>query len=715
MPQAIIVGAGVGGLVTAGLLNQKGWSVTVLEASDRLGGRCSQDKDGFDIGASMVFFRREIERIMAAAGVQSPVPLVRTNPAYVYRLADGQDFDFTQASFERVSPGSWENWMAFREEALQKRDDMLEALNIRTSLTNLAPTTAFRVLASFIPPMVAMARRYFTNETLIGAVTCHTGFLGSFTGDRLSSIGAGLLGEAFDHGTYYPSGPLGMGEIPAALARALPEGSVHLNKRVLRVLPGVGALCVDGSFYRGSVIVSNVPYLAGTELLKSPPRPAEARDLTYSFSAVMFYLQLKPGQATPPGLTAANTVVASPGSILEKGFQNLPESLEAYLDDPYIYLQAPGFASESGKGKVVALCVYPNLAQHPAGASETDVERLRVAVLRHLGVEDVESSRVLTPQGWERQHGLPHGSILGPTFSAFQSIDFRPRQRWQRGLYRVGASTHVGMGVPTVMVSAEHCASQILEDCAFSPLLDTVRVSSTFDPCAKIMRSEDARARLRYLYAVFRLLDDLVDEAPGVEFARQIIAQLKDEKQRPEDAGLALVWGCGIPAHVWDMFSEALELDASGTPPPSLDWYAERVAGVVCEAMAYAVRPGREMGEHERKIRRMGGATLQRLHWVRDFNLDRTEGTPRYITSLAEAHRQRSIASSDAKCVLHELQFLEMDADERTLMETMFRAYEAAAYKRSRVCAAVMALLRRRSHLALYGSAVIAFGLAVLL
>jgi 1-hydroxy-2-isopentenylcarotenoid 3,4-desaturase len=49
MPKSVVVvGGGIGGIATAGLLARDGYQVTLLEAHERLGGRAGLwEKDGF--------------------------------------------------------------------------------------------------------------------------------------------------------------------------------------------------------------------------------------------------------------------------------------------------------------------------------------------------------------------------------------------------------------------------------------------------------------------------------------------------------------------------------------------------------------------------------------------------------------------------------------------------------------------------------------------
>lgn len=136
-PDAVVIGAGPNGLVAANLLADRGWSVVVLEASERPGGAVrSQElvEPGFvnDVFsafyplavASPVMRRLELERY----GLRwRHAPLVLAHPA-----SDGscpvlsRDLDETVAALEATCPGdgvAWEGlygrWTALRESVLE--------------------------------------------------------------------------------------------------------------------------------------------------------------------------------------------------------------------------------------------------------------------------------------------------------------------------------------------------------------------------------------------------------------------------------------------------------------------------------------------------------------------------------------------------------------------------------------------------------------------
>ena len=69
--EALVIGAGLGGLATAMRLGAKGWRVTVVDRLDRPGGRGSSiTRDGhrFDLGPTIVTVPQVFEDLWAASG-----------------------------------------------------------------------------------------------------------------------------------------------------------------------------------------------------------------------------------------------------------------------------------------------------------------------------------------------------------------------------------------------------------------------------------------------------------------------------------------------------------------------------------------------------------------------------------------------------------------------------------------------------------------------
>jgi phytoene dehydrogenase-like protein len=90
--------------------------------------------------------------------------------------------------------------------------------------------------------------------------------------------------------------------------------------------------------------------------------------------------------------------------------------------------------------------------------------------LAELGMADVEAhiktEVSFAPQDWKNRYNLTRGSAHGLSHKLTQMAYFRPHKRHKRykNLYFVGASTHPGTGVPTVLVSARLVAERVLEE-----------------------------------------------------------------------------------------------------------------------------------------------------------------------------------------------------------------------------------------------------------
>jgi len=96
---AIVIGAGCGGITAGSLLAKQGRKVLVLEQSGRVGGCCSTfEKEGyhFDVGASIVEVIHPIEKAFETLGTtfQEEVDLVLCDPIYSYIFEDGSRVNY---------------------------------------------------------------------------------------------------------------------------------------------------------------------------------------------------------------------------------------------------------------------------------------------------------------------------------------------------------------------------------------------------------------------------------------------------------------------------------------------------------------------------------------------------------------------------------------------------------------------------------------------
>jgi phytoene desaturase len=147
----------------------------------------------------------------------------------------------------------------------------------------------------------------------------------------------------------------------------------------------------------------------------------------------------------------------------------LAEDFSLYLHAPTV--TDPDIAPEGCEAFYV-LSPVPHLGK-AAIDWESEGPRYRDRILDYLekryipGLSaDLETTRILTPQGFRDDLHSYHGSAFSLEPILRQSAWFRVHNRDPRigGLYFVGAGTHPGAGVPGVVNSADATAGLLLAD-----------------------------------------------------------------------------------------------------------------------------------------------------------------------------------------------------------------------------------------------------------
>ena len=136
--KVIVIGGGVAGLASAGLLAKKGYSVTLIEKNARIGGRANKfEAEGytFDMGPSWYLMPDIFEHYFQLMGttVSDHLDLKRLDPSYRIYFAGRKDpidihsdIERDAAMLEKLEPGSVEKLKPYikrggREYALAKK------------------------------------------------------------------------------------------------------------------------------------------------------------------------------------------------------------------------------------------------------------------------------------------------------------------------------------------------------------------------------------------------------------------------------------------------------------------------------------------------------------------------------------------------------------------------------------------------------------------
>lgn len=492
---AIVIGAGLGGLASAMRLGAKGWRVTVIDRLDRPGGRGSSIMQGghrFDLGPTIVTVPQGLRDLWAACGrdFDSDVTLKPMDPFYEIRWQDGTQFAARQdqraieSEVMRLSPGDLAGYRKFLEDAEARYWFGFEDLGRRPmhrlwDLIKVLPKFAWLRADRSV---YAHAARRVQDPRLRFALSFHPLFIG---GDpfRVTSMYALVshLEKAF--GVHYAMGGVqAIADAMAAVVRDQGGQVIHgteVDEIMVRDGRAAGVRLVDGQALAADVVVSNAD--AGhtyDRLLRNRPRKrwtaAKLQRARWSMGLFVWYF----GTRGTRGLwsdVGHHTIVVGPryrehvGDIFRRG--TLSRDMSLYVHRPSV--TDPSVAPE-GCDTFYVLSPVPHLGHDNGVDWQTEAEPYRQRMLAMLEARllpglsrRVSESLVFTPETFRDRYLSPHGAGFSIEPRILQSAWFRPHNVSEElpGLFLAGAGTHPGAGVPGVIGTAEVLAQLVPDAC----------------------------------------------------------------------------------------------------------------------------------------------------------------------------------------------------------------------------------------------------------
>lgn len=494
---AIVIGAGLGGLAAAMRLGAKGYRVQVFDKLDRVGGRGSsitQDGHRFDLGPTIVTVPQLYEDLWAVCGrdFHKDVDLRPVAPFYEIRWQDGTSFkassdtDAMKREVARISPRDVKGYERFLRGSKARYKVGFERL---MTLPMHKIWETIKVLPQFAwlradQSIYAYAASCVKDEKLRMALSFHPLFIGGDP-NNVTSIYAlvGYLEKEF--GVHYAMG--GVQAIADAMANVIRAqgGVIHHNAEVDEVLIEGGAAkgvrLKDGHHVHCPLIVSNAD--AGhtyNRLLRNHRKqrwtPKKLKNRRWSMGLYVWYFGTK-GTAEKWTDIGHHTIAAGPRyngllkDIFIKG--KLADDMSLYIHRPS--LTDPTVAPK-GDDTFYVLSPVPHLGWDDAvdWSVEEPIYREKVAAyLEKLmpGFRDhIVTETVFTPETFRDRYLSPNGSGFSVEPRILQSAWFRPHNISEeaKGLFLVGAGTHPGAGVPGVVGSAD-VVSQLILDAPVAP------------------------------------------------------------------------------------------------------------------------------------------------------------------------------------------------------------------------------------------------------
>jgi phytoene dehydrogenase-like protein len=250
----IIVGSGIGGLVSAAYLSKKGIKVLVIEKNREPGGYCTSfHRRGFNIDTTIHAIQNcepgnILYKIFNELEIFDLLELKRSDPSDTVITADKKiiniynDPQRTIADFQK----------AFNDE----RESIESFFNLLVNKDFLSIYIKFKSLS-----FKSLLDKYFKSEELKAVFDIFLGNIGSFSHQTSAITAIALLKQFIILGGYYPKG--GMQSIPNQLVKIIlnNNGEVLLNTKVEKIVHSnnkvEGVEVLGGEIFLSSTVISN--------------------------------------------------------------------------------------------------------------------------------------------------------------------------------------------------------------------------------------------------------------------------------------------------------------------------------------------------------------------------------------------------------------------------------------------------------------------------
>ena len=503
---AVIIGGGHNGLVTAAYLARAGKKTLVLERRHVLGGAAVSEEvfPGFTFSVCsyvVSLLRPEIIRdlnlpkhgleILPLDGTFTPMP----NGDYLWRVNDHATTRREIARHSRLDAEAYEDYgrtmfemgrfvkpllsmtppdpMSFNPRAL------MQLMSIGKRFRNLSSDNQHKQIQLMTMSAVDLLNQWFETDVL-KATMAASGIIGTFLGVRSPGTAFVLLHHYMGEidGAFrswgLPRG--GTGAISNAIAKAAREAGAEIeteasvSKILVKRGRATGVVLENGDCVYADVIASSVdPRLTFLKMVGSEHLPDEFSDdiRRYKFRGssgkVNLALDTLPDFTCLPGAGShlRGAISISPSiDYIERAYDDAKYG--RYSERPYIDIVIPSLTDPTvaPPGKHVMSCFVQYAPYHlKQGDWDSEREHFGDCVIDTLAeyapnLKNIVLHRqVLTPLDLEREFGLTEGNIFQGELSLEQLFFLRPAPGWAnyqtpiKNLYMCGSGAHPGGGI----------------------------------------------------------------------------------------------------------------------------------------------------------------------------------------------------------------------------------------------------------------------------
>jgi len=488
----IVIGSGIGGLVSATQLAAKGAKVLVLESYLIPGGSAGYfEREGyrFDVGASMIFgFGTQGTTNLLTRALEAVNVSLETIPDSVqihYHLPNGLELKIHR-DYEKFLQELTANFPREREGIRKFYDECWKVFNCLNAMELLSleePRYLARVffqhplaclgLVKYLPQNVGdIARKYISDPQLLQFIDMDCYIWSVVPSDRTPMINAGMVfSDRHYGGINYPKG--GVGQIAQKLVEGLEKvgGEIQYKARVTKIITennrAVGVELADGKVYRAKRIVSNATRWDTFEKLLPPEEmPTSEKKWQKRYQKSPSFLSLHMGvkaDVLPVGTECHHILLedwknmeATQGTI----FLSIPTLLDPDLAPAGYHILHAFTPDWIENWQELSSNEYEEKKEAAAGRVIERLEKIFPGLDASLDYLEVGTPRTHR-RFLNRQDGT-YGPIPGRKLLGLLGMPFN--RTTIPGLYCVGDSTFPGQGLNAVAFSGFACAHRVAVD-----------------------------------------------------------------------------------------------------------------------------------------------------------------------------------------------------------------------------------------------------------
>ena len=501
----VIIGGGYGGLASANLFAKAGFSVTVVEKNNQLGGRAGQlHQDGFrfDTGPSWYLMPEVFDDYYKLFGLDAnkELSLTRLTPGYKVFFESHDpitiqgDLKKDAKTFEAIEPGAGEKLNTYVDASTK-----LYELSLRHFLySNFTRKSQLfhkdilkdlpRFASAITTPLDTYVSKQFKDSRIRRMLEYHSVFLGG-SPYEIPALYSLMSTLDFKSGVYFPrNGIYSLSENLVKMGKSLGV-SYRINSPVSRILTkdgkAVGVKLKDGKVLEADIVISNA------DLHHTETKLLNPEDSSYPAS---YWAKKQPG---PSALLVSLGIKGKLDNLQHHNLyfvddwkdnfdaiykrSEIPEHASIYICNPS---KTDPTAAPKGNENIFILVPLPANKKLNKAESNALVDTSIDLLSKVTGNPDIKkriiTKDIVSPQTFdERFNAWAFNALGGQSHLLSQSAFFRTPNKSKKikNLYYVGAGTAPGIGLPMCLISAQLVYKRVFDIHTSGPLQSIEKVS----------------------------------------------------------------------------------------------------------------------------------------------------------------------------------------------------------------------------------------------